>query len=154
MSAIIQGSQLRTLDSGLLVTRPASNLPQTGTTNIYTVTGGRILLTGLVGLVTTVFGATVTNLKVRSIPTTGTAGDIAANVLVTNKEVGTLLALNTTVGGALVSTSSYGAIGMAATPLIIPVGSLAMVTDASNTGQIQWDLTWIPFDDGASVVAA
>jgi len=58
------------------------------------------------------------------------------------------------LGSALVATSSYAALLPSLPGLVIPIGALAMVTDASNTGQIQWDLTWIPLDDGAQLVAA
>jgi hypothetical protein len=155
VSSGLKSTVLRTIDLGILVTRPAANLPQTTTANIFTITGGRIMMTSLIGLVTTVLGATATNLKVSSIPTVGTAGDIAANLAVASLEKGALLTLSTTLGGALVgSAASNSFAAIRASSLVIPAGALAVVTSASNTGQIQWDMLYFPIDTGASVTAA
>jgi len=155
MSVIIAGSQVRQILLGQKVDRATAALPQTTQAAIFTVTGGRVLVTGLVGEVTTVMGATATNLKVTSNPTTGTDVDIAANAAVTSKEVGSQFTLPAATGSALVVKNGGGG-GQFPThqPYVVPIGTIDLVTDASDTGSVKWSLTYIPLDDGASVAAA
>ncbi|MCU1687772.1 MAG: hypothetical protein JWQ81_8511 [Amycolatopsis sp.] len=155
MSVIIQGSQIRQILLGSKVERATAALPQTATGNIYTVAGGRILVTGLVGEVTVATGAVATNLKISTAPTTGTAVDLTANTLVTSKEVGSQYTLPAASGSAgIVKNGGAGGQFPTHQPYIIPIGAISITTDASDTGSMKWTLTYIPLDDGASVVAA
>lgn len=155
MSVIIQGDQLRTLLAGTKVDRATATLPQTAQAAIFTVSGGRVLITGLVGEVTTVMGATATNLKVTSNPTTGTDVDLAANAAVTSKEVGSLITLPAATGSALVVKNGGGGGQFPShNPYVVPIGTIDLVTDASDTGSVKWSLTYVSLDNGASVAAA
>lgn len=155
MSVLIQGPQIRQILLGTKVDRTTAALPQTAQAAIFTVAGGRILVTGLVGEVTTVMGATATTLKVTSNPTTGTDVDLTSATAVTSKEVGSQATLPATSGGALV-VANGGAGGQlpAHNPYIVPIGTIDLVTSASDTGSMKWSITYIPLDDGASVTAA
>ncbi|MCG6493434.1 hypothetical protein [Kitasatospora sp. A2-31] len=155
MSAIIQGDQLRTVLVGTKVDRATAALPQTAQAAIFTVAGGRVLVTGLVGEVTTVMGATATTLKVTSNPTTGTDVDLTSTTAVTSKEVGSLITLPSASGSALVVKNGGGGGQLPAhNPYVVPIGTIDLVTDASDTGSVKWSLTYIPLDNGASVTAA
>ncbi|RPE34921.1 hypothetical protein [Kitasatospora cineracea] len=155
MSVIIQSDQLRTVLVGAKVDRATATLPQTTQAAIFTVSGGRVLVTGLVGEVTTATGATATNLKVTSNPTTGTDVDLAANTAVTSKEIGSLITLPGTSGSALVVKNGGGGGQLPAhNPYVVPIGTIDLVTDASDTGSVKWSITYIPLDNGASVTAA
>ena len=112
------------------------------------------MVTSLVGTVTTATGATATNLKVTGNPTVGTDVDIAANVSVASKEIGSVIALNATFGGALVVNNAGGAPSALGVGFILNPGTLDLVTSATNTGSIKWDITYIPLDSGASISAA
>jgi hypothetical protein len=112
-------------------------------------------VTGLVGEVTTIMGATATNLKVTANPTTGTDVDLASNSLVTSKEVGSLITLPSASGSALVVKNGGGGGQMPAhNPYVVPIGTIDLVTDASDTGSMKWSLTYVALDNGASVTAA
>lgn len=155
MSVLIQSDQLRALVVGTKVDRTTAALPQTTQSAIFTVAGGRILVTGLVGEVTTIMGATATNLKVTANPTTGTDVDLASNSLVTSKEVGSLITLPSASGSALVVKNGGGGGQMPAhNPYVVPIGTIDLVTDASDTGSVKWSLTYVALDNGASVTAA
>lgn len=155
MSVIIQGGQLRTILLGTKVDRATAALPQTAQGSIYTVTGGRILLTGLIGEVTTVMGATATTLKVTSNPTTGTDVDLTSATAVTSKEVGSEFTLPATSGSGLVVTNGGGGGQFPGhNPYIVPAGTIDLVTSASDTGSVKWTLFYVPLDDGATVAAA
>jgi hypothetical protein len=154
-ASVAAGSRLGVI--GVRVDRAASALPQTGSTAIFTVNTGGVLITSLIGKVATAFGATVTNLKLQYTPSGGAATDLYTNVVVTSAAAGRTLTPNAAIGSALV----LGAAGhLAGAPLpggsglYLPAGSLTMVTDASNTGTIGWQLTYIPYDVGATVTAA
>lgn len=161
MSTLIQGTQLREIAFGRKVSKAAFTLPATTSTAIFTVTGGRVLVTSLVGEVTTVLGATATNLNVTLDPDGANAvADLAAATTVTSDAVGTLY----TVTGAPLDLLSAADIGNTQVPnyvagvivgsFIVPAGSILLKTSATNTGATKWDLTYIPYDDGAAVVAA
>lgn len=154
MTAILTGPQIRQILLGQKVDRATATLPQTATGHLFQVTGGRILVTGLVGEVTVATGATATNAKLTSTPTTGTAVDLAANVAVTSKEIGAQLTLPATSGSALI-VKNGGAGGQFPThqPYIVPIGYIDLITDASDTGSVKWSITYIPLDNNGSVAA-
>lgn len=162
MSVIIQGDEVRAIALGILVEKAAFTLPATTSTAIFTVTGGRVLITSMVGEVTTVLGATATNLNVTLDPTGANAvADLAAATVVTSDAVGTLY----TVSGAPLDLLSAAAVGNTQVPnyvagpivnrgFVVPAGSILLKTSATNTGATKWAVTYVPIDDGAAVAAA
>lgn len=155
MTVIVQGPQIRQILLGTKVDRATATLPQTATGSIFTITGGRVLVTGLVGEVTTAIGATATTLAVTSTPTTGTAVTVASATAITSKEVGALITLPLTAGTAVVVNNGGGAGQLPGhAPYVIPIGALGITTSANDTGSIKWSITYVPLDDNASVAAA
>lgn len=153
MTAMIQGSQLRTLTMGNRVAKSTGVLAAT-TVPLFTIAGGRVGITSIYGIVGTAI--TVANsYKLVSNPTTGTTQDLC-----TATDLGT----NDTPAGAVLSMASPAAAitggsttTVAASPLtgtlIIPVGQIESVS-AGTDGEITWVVCWIPLDDGATLVAA
>jgi len=141
---------------GIKVDRATATLPQTATGTIFTVSGGRIILTGIVGQVTTALGATATSANLVHTPTVGTVGDITAPAVVTSDEVGTLYGTSGLVTDSfsnnLPPTSAQ--CSLPARPMILAVGNVGLKTDASMTGSVKWSLTYWPYDGGATVAAA
>ena len=155
MPALTQ-SQLDNLKSFVLgkqVSKSAATLPATTTQNLFTIAGGRVLVIALVGEVTTICSATATNLKATSVPTTGTAADVAANLAIANLEAGTILVVEGDAT-AIIGVSAGCAPALNALPFILPIGTLRIETSATNTGATKWDLWYVPMDDGAYVVSA
>jgi hypothetical protein len=153
MTVMIQGSQLRALLAGVRVEKAATTVPQNAATDIFTVSGGRVIITNLVGEVTTVIGGTTPALTLVHQSTVG--GDITfgTSLTITADEVGTLYAVDG-VGNAI-ETGSSGVVESSAKPIVMAEGDIAMnVSAADATGAIAWTLTYIPLDDGASVTAA
>ena len=150
-----KGIALRKLQYGLKVDRATAELPETTTGGIFTITVGRIILTSLVGEVTTVIETQACNLSVTSTPTTGTAVALCAVLNVTAAEVGCLFGITGIQANALFSIPAGGGGTYAMRQRwVLPVGSLGLLTSATNTGSVKWSMTYIPFDDGASVAAA
>lgn len=153
MSVLIAGPQIRQILLGTKVDRATAALPQTTQSPLFTVTGGRILLTSIVGEVTTVIQTQANNTKLVANPTTGTDVDLCAVLSITAKEVGTLFGITGLFSDALVGANA-GATVLPRNPVVIPVGSIDLSCAASNTGSVKWSITWVALDDAASVAAA
>jgi hypothetical protein len=157
MSNYLQGTQIRKLLLGLKVEEPAAVLPATGIAHLFTVSGGRVLITGLIGQCTTVCDSTATTITVGVTPTSGTASaaSLASATAITSKEVGTLVGLPLTAGGALVVGANAGGTAQVSGrgAMVVQPGTIDITTSATNAGAFKWTLTYIPLDDGASVKA-
>lgn len=149
MASQVAGVRIRDNDLGARVERATAVLPQTATAAIFTVTG-RIILTCLVGTVTTLIQNQANNTSVAFVPSSGTAVTLTA-VDLANLEVGGLISLSgtatvkATAGGILLGPPDPG--------FVVSAGSISLTTAASNTGSVRWSLNYLPMDSGASVVA-
>ena len=139
-----------TIAQGFTASKAAATLPATGNQTIFTISGGRVLVSLLLGQVTTLCDATATNLKITSVPTVGTAGDVAANLAIANLEAGTLLVAEGD-GTALIGVNAGFAPALINVPFILPAGILRITTSATNAGATKWDIWYHPLDQGASV---
>jgi hypothetical protein len=153
MTYLLSPNGIRTSLLGVQVNRATATLPQGTLGHIFTVTGGRIVVTSLVGEVTTIVGATVTTVKVTSTPTVGTAVDLASATAITSLEAGGHITLPLTLGGALVVNNAGAGQIPGALGFLVPAGSIDITTSANDTGSVKWSLTYIPYDDAATVAA-
>lgn len=154
MSAIIQGSQLRTLLFGDQVVKSKLALPQDTTAGLFVVSSGNVLVTSLIGQVTTAIQNQTCTLSLGLTPLTGTAENagIATAGTITALEAGTYLTPGTTAGGALVGPAGHAGNAVdTCTPFVVPAGTITATTSANNTGNITWYLTYVPLDNGAAV---
>lgn len=145
---------------GVKVSRATAVLPQSVAAPIFTVAGGRVLITGLVGEVTTIIQAQADATKVTANPTVGSDVDLCATVDITGLEVGGKLALqpdlDATPFSVALAKQLAGAIpfGLAQRAILVAAGTIDLSCAASNTGSVKWDLTYVPLDVGAAVTAA
>lgn len=149
MSVIIQGTQQRNLLFGSSPISKSTGTLAASTVALFTIAGGRVAITSLFGVVTT--SITVANsYKLQNNPTTGDTSDIVAatDIGTTDTTAGTVLGFD----GAPASSIVKGAGGLGR-PLFLPVGQIESVS-AGTDGAITWYLTYVPYDDGATVVAA
>lgn len=156
MSTLIQGDQLRSLLVGVKVQRATAALPQTTTSTLFTVSGGKVLITSLVGEVTTVIQTQADNTKLTFDPTdAGATQDLCAVLDITADAVGTCYSLTGTPATAMQDALNFlPSNKVLAQPLVLKPGSILLDCAASNTGSVKWDLCYIPLDSGASVAAA
>jgi hypothetical protein len=151
----LSGSAILKANYGLQVIRATSALPATTDLSIFTISTGRVIVTSLVGQVTTIIQAQANAIKIKSVPTTGTTKDISGTLDINAFEVGALITLDGTALSTTLSGTNAGAALMTRGPgILVPIGALKLNTAATNTGAIQWTMTYIPYDTGASVVAA
>lgn len=143
---------------GTLVTKAAQALPATATANLFTVAGGSVLVTGLLGVVTTACGATATTLALGTTPG-GTTASIATATAITSAAVGTSLVATSAAGVAsalLVAPVPFlsAVPPMFIAPFVLGAGiatSITWTTSATDTGQIKWYLWYVPLDTSATV---
>lgn len=156
MSTLIQGDQIRSLLCGIKVQRATAALPQTAAGALFTVTGGKVLVTSLVGEVTTIIQTQADATKLTFDPVdAGATQDLSATVDITADAVGTLYSLTGTPATAMQDALNFlPSNKVLAQPLVLKPGSILLDCAASNTGSVKWDLTYIPLDNGASVAAA
>lgn len=153
MSVILQGDQARTILYGTKVDRATAALPQTTQSALFTVAGGRVLITSIVGEVTTVIQTQANATKVVSNPTTGTDVDLCATLDITADQVGCLYGITGLFSDAMVGANA-GATVVPRNAVVVPVGTIDLSCAASNTGSVKWSITYVPLDNGASVTAA
>lgn len=137
---------------GASVSKGATTLPATTTANLFTITGGRILMTGIVGEVTTVVQTQACNLSISSDPTVaGTSVALCGVLNISADTVGTLYSITGTVSDAMVDGLAVRGMTM---PLIIQAGAIVWTTSATNTGAVSWKMWYQPLDSGVVVAAA
>ncbi|MFI8448243.1 hypothetical protein [Streptomyces erythrochromogenes] len=154
MSVLIAGSQLRTLLYGTKVDKATAALPASTTGSLFTVTGGRVLVTSIVGRVTTGIQAQANAIKLVATPSgSGAVNDLSGTVESNGLAAGGLLSITGLAGDAMVK-STGGGVSTLRNPVIVAAGAIGLNTAATNTGSVEWSLTYVPLDDGASVAAA
>jgi hypothetical protein len=135
-----------------IVERDAANLPQTTQTAYFTVSG-RVLITQIVGEVTTVIETQDNNTKLVANPTVGADVDLCAVLNITADAEGTIYTITGTLADAMVATTS-GAVIAQASAVLVAAGTIDLYCAASNTGQTKWTVHYIPLDAGSTVVTA
>jgi hypothetical protein len=151
MSVLIQGSQVRNILFGTRVEKSTGTLAAS-TVALFTVSGGKVLLTSIVGEVTTAI--TVANsYKLQHNPTTGTTKDLCAatDIGTTDTPAGNLLSFQGLTGDSILT--GPGAVPTLKQPIALTAGQIESVS-AGTDGVILWVVTYVPLDDGASLVAA
>jgi hypothetical protein len=149
MSAYTDGKSLRKLKLGLKVDRAAATHAAT-TTPYFTIAGGRVLLTELIGKVTVASGANACSWVAN--PTTGTATQkVCANLDIDPAVVGDSLTITGLAADAMIYGTTAG-LGTMARSVVLNVGTLDLIAAAAD-GSTSWTLFYIPIDDGGYVTS-
>ena len=150
MSDYIDGKALRKLILGKKVER-ASEALTNAATSLFTVAGGRVLMTGFIGEITVASAANACTWA--HAPTTGTAQPIAASLDIDPALVGDCVTITGIASDAATYNASATGLPMMASPVILSEGDL-QITPAAASGSMSWTMFYIPIDDGAYVSAA
>lgn len=140
---------------GTKVERATAALPSSTLGNVFTVSGGRVAITSLVGEVTTVLGAGANTVTIGYAPTvgTGSATALGTSATITTAAVGSHMAA--VPGGAVaIDVSTQAGVPLPAFGFLVDPGSVTITTTATVTGSVKWTITYVPIDDAATVVAA
>ena len=117
---------------------------------LFTIAGGLVAVTSITGRVTT--AVTVANsYKLQHNPTAGTTVDLCAatDIGTTDTAVGEIFV----VSGVRATGLTVGANPRVAGLQIMDVGQIEHVS-AGTDGVILWTVTWVPIENGATLVAA
>jgi len=140
---------------GKKVDRATSDVLTGSAVSIFTISGGRVLLLGLIGEVTTVIGTgTTPEAKFQLNPTAGTTVDLCAALDLADDEVGTLYSITGTPGDAMLAGSSGAVRNMAAQGVVLDAGAIEFICDENVSGSISFQARYLPLDAGARLVAA
>jgi len=155
VTTLIQASAVRLITEGYLVSRATAALPATATGNIFTVTGGRILIVSLVGEVTTAVQNQACTVAIGYAPTVGTGSTTALGTAssVIAAPIGTHVGINPG-SAAVTDLATQAGVTTPAGRFLVDAGSVTITTSATNTGSLKWDLIYVPVDTNATVVAA
>lgn len=153
MTTLNEGAAYLKSAFGVRVTRATATLPATTTGSLFTVATGRVLVTSIIGVVTTSIQAQANAIKLVATPTTGAVNDLSATVDVNGLAAGGLLGATGLAADALVK-STGGGVSNLRNPIVVAPGAIGLNTAATNTGSVSWILTYVPLEDGATVVAA
>ena len=138
---------------GAKVDKVTAALPQGTVDPLFNIVNGRVILTSLIGEVTTAIQGATTNLKIQANPTTGTTVDIAADLNCSGDEIGCLYGITGAFADALVGTNA-GATVIISTPVVLQVGVVQLECGESCTGNIKWSATYIPLDPDGEMTPA
>lgn len=158
MSVIIQGYQLREIAFGVQVIKLAQTPPNSGSSaTLFTVASGAVLVTSLLGHVSTALSGSTGAIALGSKPTVGTeeTAGIATAGVVGGAEIGTWISavpLDTGLAGAIQANVHAGTVVYLGTPFVVNPGTIEITTSvATMTGAIDWYLTYVPLVTGGTV---
>jgi len=156
LTTLVDNTSLRKILLGTSVSKATAALPATTDAALFTVVG-QVLVTSLVGEVTTVIQTQANNTKLKFNPDgTGADTDLCAVLDISADAVGTQYSLTGTVADAL--SSGLWTLGpnllIQAPGIYLNDGNIEIDCAATNTGSVKWDLTYIPYSTDAAVTAA
>ena len=142
------GKALRELALGFKVDRAAA---ANGTGTYFTIAGGTVLVTALVGKVT-VEAVGATTLTITNVQTVGGTQPVSASLDLDPAIVGSIITVPLTGNGAATYTASATGLAITASQLMT-TGALTF-TFGAVSGTTSWSIFYIPIDDGAYITAA
>lgn len=150
MASQVAGKALRNNLYGIRVDRATANLPATTSGNLFAVSG-RVLITTIIGQVTTAIQAQANAVKLEAFLTAAAAAtDMCATAESNGQGVGKLFGIT----GAPATAGVFGFATPQTNELCVNgPGFIRLNTAATNTGQMSWSVLYIPLDDGATVTA-
>jgi len=125
-----------------------------GADNLFTITGGPILVTEFVGIVTTDIGG-VANCQVKLVVTepAGTV-NLSTDVAITSDAAGTSYTFTVATPSVLTPTTAGALDQVPAIRWLCPIGTINATCSAARTGNIKWYIGYYMLSQFSKVVAA
>jgi hypothetical protein len=149
--ATFAASAIAPMNIGNITSRADKVLPQTATETLFTVTVAPIWLFHIYGQVGTVIQAQADTMKLQVIQTGQVAVDMCATLDL--NAAAALIYLGITGTAANAAVKGFG-LPIQATAWLVPVGTISLITSASNTGTARWVAHWAPAEAGGLLVAS
>jgi len=149
------GAGLRTAKLGIRLARDTATLPQTTAAAIFNIVGGNVLMTLIIGHITTILGA-VGNMSLEENPTVGTTEVLCAVIAAGTFAQDDLVGISGVPAAAMLPDSGLtgGIPGMTTQGVVLRVGTLDLRLSASSTGSIQWTVYYIPLEPASYMSVA
>lgn len=144
-------SAIAPMNIGNITSRADKVLPQTATETLFTVSVAPIWLFHIYGQIGTLVQAQADTIKIQCIQTGQTAVDMCATLDLNAAAAASYIGITGTAANAAVK--GFG-LPIMATAWLIPVGTISLITSASNTGTARWIAHWAPAEAGGTLVAS
>ena len=156
MSILIPAEAMIGPIAGKRVDKATAALPATTDGDLFNITGGRVVLTSIIGEVTTAIQTQANNTKLKFNPdATGADVDLCTVLSISGDAVGTLYSITGDFSDALKEgLNCLEADALLERPIILSKGAIELDCAATNTGSVAWTVTYYALDDGASIEAA
>ena len=121
---------------------------------IFTITGGRILVTQILGQFT-IACATASSIQLIANPllALGTTRAMCALLLVNGFQIGDLLGITGVNTDPMIPPLPSGTVEAQTMGVIVQIGDIELLCNLVGAGSIRWTLKWLPIDSGAAVTA-
>jgi len=126
-----------------------------GADNLFTITGGPILVTEFVGVVTTIIGDNVATCQIQHT-TTAPAGtvNLSTAVAITSDAAGTSYTFTADATSVLTPTTVGTLTVIPRVAWLLPIGTIKATCSAANTGNIKWYMKYTMLSQYSRVAAA
>ena len=143
---------------GIQVDRATAVVPQSTNHALFTIAGGTVIMTAILGEVTVTFGAAACNIKLTSYPTVTTAADTDISTAVdlgTGCAVGDMISITGAPGDNTLVSHKGSVQIMNYKGVVLQEGGLHLDCSTSvATAKIKWSMWYTPLEKGAYVTAA
>ena len=130
--------------------RPTNTLPQSTQKPLFAITG-KVLITHLLGEVTTVIGAVADATKLCYRNEAGTSSDLCATNDINADAVASYYTITGLPAGAMVNIATAPIIKLP-NPITLNGGTIDLNCAASTTGAIKWNIGYIALEPGAAIL--
>jgi hypothetical protein len=130
----------------------------TGADALFTITGGPILVTEMIGIVTTDVGGAANGTLQATSTTPAATTAMSTTVAIDTDAAGTMYhfvgagVLTPVTNGVKIVDKSSATVGNC--NWIVPIGNISFLGSAAQTGVIKWYMTYKPLSPLSTVVAA
>lgn len=131
--------------------------PSGGADALFTITGGPIYVTKMVGIVTTVLAGTANGTLQATVTTPAGTVALSTTVAITDDAAGTSYRFVGATGVLTPVTAGAKIIDpvtVADCNFLVPIGNINFLTSGAMTGVITWYMSYIPLSNSSIVVAA
>lgn len=137
--------------------KAAASLPQTAAGSLFTITGGKIVVYGIYGEVTTVIQTQANASKLQFVGTNPVATtDLCATLDITAKAVGSVFSIVGVLATAMKVTTNNLVVPADNIPfpgLVLGPGVIKLNCAASNTGAVKWSIHWLPIENNSNLAS-
>lgn len=155
LDAIIVSSDAIIASAERVITKTVTGIPN-GDDALFTVTGGPIMITEFIGVVTTAIDSNTATYQIQYDVTTpsGTV-NLSTAVAITSDAAGTTYSFTVASPGVLTPVTAGCDDQVPVIRWLCPIGGVVGASSAANaTGTIVWYMRYIPLSTASTVVAA